>query len=51
MTKDIITVTEIEDNDDGSANVTLDLDTETYHKIFQYGFIQLIMKGLEYDKQ
>tara|TARA_R110000822_G_C15087195_1_gene470318 strand:- start:451 stop:606 length:156 start_codon:yes stop_codon:yes gene_type:complete len=51
MTKDIITVTEIEDNDDGSANVTLDLDTETYHKIFEYGFIQLIMKGLEYDKQ
>jgi hypothetical protein len=51
MTKDIITVTEIEDNDDGSANVTLDLDTETYHKIFEYGFIQLIMRGLEYDKQ
>ena len=51
MTEGIITVTDIEDNEDGSANVTLDMDAETYHKIFEYGFVQLVKKGLEHDKQ
>ena len=44
-----ITVADIQDNDDGSAKVTLDMDAETYHKIFEYGFIQLLVKGLEHD--
>ena len=44
-----IKITEIEDNDDGSARVTLDMDAETYHKIFEYGFIKLIEKGIEVD--
>jgi|TARA_R110000803_G_scaffold41839_1_gene89875 hypothetical protein len=51
MTEDTITVVDIEDNEDGSANVTLDMDAETYHKIFEYGFVQLVKKGLEHDKQ
>jgi hypothetical protein len=50
-TEGTISVANIEDNEDGSANVTLDIDEETYHKIFEYGFIQLIRKGLEYDTQ
>tara|TARA_R110000803_G_scaffold99566_5_gene167674 strand:- start:1132 stop:1326 length:195 start_codon:yes stop_codon:yes gene_type:complete len=45
-----ITVTDIEDNEDGSAKVTLDLDAETYHKIFEYGFIQLVKKGVESEQ-
>ena len=49
MTEDTITVVDIEDNEDGSAKVTLDMDAETYHKIFEYGFIQLLVKGLEHD--
>jgi hypothetical protein len=49
MAKDIINIEDIQDNDDGSAKVTLDMDAETYHKIFEYGFIQLLVKGLEHD--
>ena len=45
-----IKITEIEDNEDGSASVTLDMEPETYHKIFEYGFIQLIKKGMEVDE-
>ena len=50
-TEGTISVANIEDNEDGSANVTLDIDEETYHKIFEYGFVQLVKKGLEHDKQ
>ena len=49
MAKDIINIEDIQDNDDGSAKVTLDMDAETYHKIFEYGFIKLIEKGIEVD--
>jgi|TARA_R110000851_G_scaffold9534_5_gene35472 hypothetical protein len=49
MTKGIITVDNIQDNEDGSAKVTLDMDAETYHKIFEYGFIQLVKKGIKVD--
>jgi hypothetical protein len=34
-----IKVTGIVDHEDGSATVTLDLSPETYHKIFEYGFL------------
>ena len=44
-----IKITEIEDNEDGSARVTLDMDAETYHDIFEYGFIQLIKKSMDID--
>jgi hypothetical protein len=46
---DLIKIKTITDHEDGSATLTLDLDAETYHKIFEYGFVQLIMKGMEVD--
>ena len=46
---DLIKIETITDHEDGSATLTLDLDSETYHKIFEYGFVQLIMKGMEVD--
>ena len=44
---DDIKVTGIVDHEDGSATLTLDMTPDTYHKIFEYGFIKLIMKGIE----
>ena len=46
---DLIKIETITDNEDGSATLTLDLDAETYHKILEYGFVKLIMKGMEVD--
>ena len=46
-----IKIETIEDHDDGSATLTLDLNAETYHKIFEYGFIRLIMKGIESEEK
>jgi hypothetical protein len=46
-----IKIEAIEDHDDGSATLTLDLNAETYHKIFEYGFIKLIMKGIESEEK
>lgn len=48
---DLIKVLTIEDQEDGSATVTLDLTPETYHKIFNYGFVQLIIKGIESEEK
>jgi hypothetical protein len=45
-----IKIETITDHDDGSATLTLDLNAETYHKIFEYGFIKLIMKGIETEE-
>jgi hypothetical protein len=42
-----IKVTGIVDHEDGTATVTLNLSPETYQKIFEYGFIELIKKGME----
>jgi hypothetical protein len=47
----LIKIETITDHEDGSATVTLDLDAETYHKIFEYGFVKLIMKGLESEEK
>jgi hypothetical protein len=46
---DDIKVESITDHEDGSATVTLDLSPETYHKIFEYGFLKLITKGMDID--
>ena len=46
-----IKIEAIEDHEDGSATLTLDLNAETYHKIFEYGFIKLIMKGIESEEK
>jgi hypothetical protein len=47
MMNDAIKVTGIIDHEDGSATVTLDLSPETYHKIFEQGFLKLIQRGIE----
>mgnify|MGYP000866714359 FL=1 len=44
---DLIKIETITDNEDGTATLTLDLSAETYQKIFEYGFVKLIKKGLE----
>jgi len=52
MTKDAnkpIKITEIEEHEDGSATLQLDLDSETFAAIFNVGFVHLIMKGMESD--
>ena len=46
---DTIKITDIEDHEDGSATLQLDLDPETYAAIFNVGFIHLIQKGMESD--
>ena len=45
----LIKITEIEDHEDGSATMQLDLDPETYAAIFNVGFIYLIQKGIDND--
>jgi hypothetical protein len=47
MRDDIIKVLEITENEDGSALVELEMDPDTYAKIFSEGFVHLIKKGLE----
>ena len=44
-----IKITEIEDHEDGSATMQLDLDPETYAAIPNVGFIYLIQKGIDND--
>ena len=47
MMKDAIKIVEIMDNEDGSASVQLEMDADTYHKVFNAGFIHLIKEGLK----
>ena len=52
MTEDVnkpIKITEIEEHEDGSATLQLDLDSETFAAIFNVGFVHLVMKGIESD--
>ena len=46
---DTIKITDIDEHEDGSATVQLDLDPDTYAAIFNVGFVHLIMKGIEGD--
>ena len=46
---DTIKITDIDEHEDGSATVQLDLDPDTYAAIFNVGFVHLIMKGMESD--
>ena len=45
-----IKITDIEDHEDGSATLQLELDPETYAAIFNVGFVHLIRKGIEAEK-
>tara|TARA_R110000765_G_scaffold239077_1_gene341696 strand:- start:47 stop:226 length:180 start_codon:yes stop_codon:yes gene_type:complete len=42
-----IKVTEIEEHEDGSATMQLELDPETYAALFNVGFVYSIRKGIE----
>ncbi len=44
-----IKITEIEEHEDGSATLQLDLDAETFAGIFNVGFIHLLKKGMKKD--
>ena len=46
---DNIKITDIEEHEDGSATLQLDLDPDTYAAIFNVGFIYLIQKGIDND--
>tara|TARA_R110002094_G_C4774457_1_gene200703 strand:- start:305 stop:457 length:153 start_codon:yes stop_codon:yes gene_type:complete len=50
MRDDIIKVLDIKENEDGSALVELEMDPDTYAKIFNEGFVHLIKKGLESEE-
>ena len=47
MRDDIIKVLKITENEDGSALVDLEMEPDTYAKIFNAGFVHLNEKGLE----
>ena len=42
-----IHIAEIINNKDGSATVTVECSPETYNLIFNYGFVALLVKGIE----
>ena len=44
---DTIKILEITDNDDGSCLLQVEMDADTYAKIFSAGFVHLIENGLK----
>ena len=46
-----IKVLEVDEHEDGSATLTIEMSEETRSQIFEFGFIQLIKKGLEGEDQ
>jgi hypothetical protein len=46
-----IKVLEVSEHEDGSATLTIEMSEETRSQIFEFGFIQLIKKGLEGEDQ
>ena len=44
-----IHIADIINNEDGSATVTVECSAETYNQVFSYGFVALLMKGVEAD--
>jgi len=50
MSKDI-KITSIEEHEDGSATLQLDLDPEVFSEIFSVGFLHLIQKGIDSTKE
>tara|TARA_R110002051_G_scaffold114577_1_gene187522 strand:+ start:2311 stop:2475 length:165 start_codon:yes stop_codon:yes gene_type:complete len=51
MNDAIIKVTDVIEHEDGTATVKLDLEPEVFGKIFSIGFIHLLMKGIESEKE
>jgi len=46
-----VEITSIEEHENGSATVQLDLDEKTYGEIFSFGFIHLLRKGIETENK
>lgn len=46
-----VKITSIEEHEDGSATVQLDMDEKTYGEIFSFGFIHLLERGIETEKK
>jgi len=44
-----IHIADLINNDDGSATVTVECSVETYNQVFNYGFVALLLKGIEDD--
>ena len=44
---DTIKILEITDNEDGSCLMQVEMDPDTYAKIFSAGFVHLIKNGLK----
>ena len=42
-----IRITELEEHEDGSATIQIDLSPEVFAEIFQAGFIALVKRGLD----
>ena len=47
---DAIKIVEITDNEDGSCLLQVEMDADTYAKIFSAGFVHLIENGLSKDE-
>ena len=48
-TNNDIHIADIINHEDGSATVTVECSTETYNAVFNYGFVALLMKGMEVE--
>lgn len=46
-----IKITELEEHEDGSATIQLDLSPEVFAEIFQAGFITLVKRGLDEEER
>ena len=44
-----IHIADIINNEDGTATVSVECSPEKYNKVFNYGFVSLLMKGIEAD--
>ena len=45
-----IEVISIDEHEDGSATLELDLDKETFAQIFNMGFLELVRRGMEAEE-
>ena len=45
-----IHVVSIDEHEDGSATLELDLDKETFAQIFNMGFLELVRRGMESEE-
>ena len=51
MKNDTIKITEIEEQEEGSATLQVEWDPETFMAIFDVGFVTLVKAGLDKEKE